>query len=68
MSGIGGMCRAKTELRWMRFVDGENFVLEGGKFLKDRFNLTTDLDISSPFFKKDHFLWLPSKGWSAVTI
>lgn len=66
MSGIGGMCRAKTELRWMRFVDGENFVHQGSKFLTERFNRTAKLDIVSPFFKKDHFLWLPAQGWSAA--
>lgn len=61
MSGVGGMCRAKTELGWMRFVDGENFVHQGSKFLAERFNRSAKLNIVSPFFKKDHFLWLPAK-------
>ncbi|NGX57570.1 MAG: hypothetical protein K940chlam3_00463 [Chlamydiae bacterium] len=68
MSGGGGFCRAKTELRWMRFVDGENFVHQGSKFLAKHFNCPEELDVSSPFFLKEHFLWLPAQGgWSAVT-
>ncbi len=67
MSSAGGFCRAKTELRWMRFVDGENMVHQGTKFLESHFPHSGGPSSTSPFFEKGHFLWLPAQGWSAVT-
>ncbi len=66
MSGGGGICRARTEVRWMRFVDGENFTFQGSKFLQNEHILSTHLDIESPYYIKDQFLWIPVDGGSAM--
>ena len=56
--------------KWMLFVDGENFAIEGQKLLKERIdsNLCKDEVLYSDkneFLQKDVFLWAP--GWAPLT-
>lgn len=41
-------------------------VIQGTRFLESHFKCPVDLGNSSPFFEKNHFLWLPAQGWGAV--
>src|SRR5579862_2464094 len=67
MSGAGGFCRGnKSELRWMRFVDGENIAFQGAKLLQDQIGPEC-LKFPSEYFEPDSFLWFPARGWSGVT-
>jgi uncharacterized LabA/DUF88 family protein len=46
-----------TERKWMLFVDGENFTIQGQK-KASRLNLSLAED--GPYFKRDSFLWMPN--------
>src|SRR5687768_928317 len=46
-----------SELRWMLFVDGENFTIRGQQIATQH-----DIELDDgPFFKRDNFLWAPLK-------
>ena len=48
----------QRQMRWMLFVDGENFTIRGQEFVK---SLGAQL-LEGPFYERDHFLWFPSGG------
>jgi uncharacterized LabA/DUF88 family protein len=56
--GVSYASNPDRSLRWMRFVDGENFTLMAQKLATDR-----GIELQAgPYWKKDRFAWIPSQA------